>query len=395
MDYCDGAQCRHRLLVRHFGQDLDADCGEACDICLGELEEVGEPLILAQKILSSVYRQDQKFGADYTAKVLKGSKEQRILENGHDRLSTHGLLQAASRRSILDWIGQLIQQGFLIKDGEYSILRITADGWRVLRGELTPRLLQPASGGRESPDAAAPLSRATRLRHDPHSWEGVDRGLFEALRTLRTQKSSAAGLPPYMIFGDAALRDMGRRRPTSAEGFLKVHGVGQKKCGDYAAEFTTLIADYCRKHELQCDVEAAPPSTPAGQSSRGAALVHRGPSPSLLQAFELFDAARTVEEVAETMGRALSTTRGYFHEYLRQRRITDPTRWVAIEQVARIERAVATVGPKPLKAIWEHLGGEVDYDAIHIVSICWQNRQAENTAEASGGLESPDGSDRS
>src|SRR5690606_7018595 len=125
LDYCDGLSCRHRTLVQHFGQDLDADCGEACDICLGEFEDVTDALVVAQKILSSVYRQDQKFGADCSAKVLKGSRDQRILDNGHDQLSPHGLLQEAPRKAILDWIGQLVQQGFLLKEGEYSTLRIT------------------------------------------------------------------------------------------------------------------------------------------------------------------------------------------------------------------------------------------------------------------------------
>ncbi len=378
MDYCDAAACRHRLLVQHFGQDLGADCGEACDICLGEFDEVEEPLVVAQKILSSVYRQGEKFGADYTAKVLKGSREQRVIENGHDRLTTHGLLQEESRRAILDWIGQLVQQGFLSSvatddAGKYNVLKLTQDGWRLLRGEVLPRLLKPAT------DAS---SRSQPKRHDPHSWEGVDRELFEVLRSLRTEKANDLGLPPYMVFGDASLRDMARRRPTGADGFLKVHGVGQKKCDDYATEFTTLIAEYCGEHELETDVD--PPSATPLSAPKDASRLTRpaGPNESALRAIELFDQGRTVEEVAETMGRALSTTRGYFHEYLRHRRITDPVRWVDAVQIARIEEAIAAVGPKPLKPIREHLGGEVDYDPIHIVAICWQNRHRDDNADA-------------
>lgn len=373
MDYCEAPVCRHRQLVRHFGQDLDADCGDACDICLSELEEVDEPLIVAQKILSSIYRQEQKFGADYTAKVLKGSKEQRVVENGHDRLSTHGLLKDESRSAILNWIGQLIQQGYLIKEGEYNVLRITQDGWRVLRGETTPRLLKETS----IPSAESERTASTPRRHDPHSWEGVDRGLFEQLRTLRTEKANEQGLPPYMIFGDAALRDMARRRPTNAEGFLKVHGVGQKKCDDYAADFTQLITEYCREHEVPTDVDP-PPRAAGGMMPASAERLSRpsGPSASARRAFELFDEGCGIDDVAKAMDRVRSTTCGYLCDYLRERGITDSVRWVDPALIARIEQAIGQVGAERLKPIHELLSGEVDYDSIRIVATCWQIRQA-------------------
>ncbi|MGE0375220.1 MAG: RQC domain-containing protein, partial [Planctomycetaceae bacterium] len=390
MDYCAAAACRHRLLVQHFGQDLDADCGEACDLCLGELEEVAEPLVVAQKILSSVYRQGQKFGVDYTAQVLKGSKEKRIVENGHDRLTTHGLLQDESKAAIMDWIGQLAQQGFLMKEGEFSVLRITEEGWRVLRGEATPRLMQPVSTpGASSSRGASPAGSSKR--HDPHSWEGVDRELFEVLRSLRTEKAHNLGFPPYMIFGDASLRDMARRRPTSAEGFLKVHGVGQKKCDDYAAEFTALIAAHCSEHTLGTDVDPPPPAK-SPQATNDARRLSRKtePSQSARRAFELFDEGQTVENVAEAMDRAHSTTRGYFHEYLRERQITDPGRWIRAEQAARIEQAIDAVGAKPLKPIFEFLNGEIGYDCIHIVTICRQNREAKDGSAAAVGAAATD-----
>lgn len=373
MDYCNGLACRHRALLRHFGQDLEADCAEACDICLGEFEEVDGPLVVAQQILSSVYRQEQKFGADYTAKVLKGSREQRIIENRHDQLSTHGLLRDEARRSILDWIGQLVQQGYLVKAGEYSLLQITEDGWRLLRGEMAPRLLKPS---RADERAGSAKSAARQQAHDPHSWEGVDRGLFDVLRSLRTQKAVELGYAPYMVFGDATLRDMARRRPTSADGFLKVHGVGQKKCDDYAAEFTTCIADHCREHGLDTDVDPPRPSGLAhAQGTREASAARpKGPSGSARKAFELFDAGKTINEVAEQMGRAPSTTRGYLCEYLQHRKITDPVRWIDSSHIGPIEAAIANVGPAPLKPIKEQVGDAIDYDTIRIVAVCWQNR---------------------
>ncbi|MCA9077853.1 MAG: HRDC domain-containing protein, partial [Planctomycetaceae bacterium] len=382
MDYCDAVACRHRMLISHFGQDLESDCGESCDICLGEFDEVEDALVIAQKILSSVYRQDQRFGADYTVKVLKGSTEQRILDNGHDRLSTHGLLKDQSRTAILSWIGQLIQQRFLSKVGEYSTLQITESGWQLLKGEATPRLLKPASTPANS------SSRSASRKHDPHSWDGVDRELFEALRGLRTEKATDLGLAPYMVFGDATLRDMARRRPTSDETFLQVHGVGQKRCQDYAAEFTALIDNHCREHALKTNVDPPPPSElPDSSDAVRKRKKPTGPTAGALASFELFDAGKSLVEVADEMGRATSTVSEYLGEYLKQRQITDPVRWVDPEQIASIERAIASVGAERLKPIREFLEGSIDYETIRIVATCWQNRNGSDLAPSPFGGE--------
>ncbi|HEX5103287.1 MAG TPA: RecQ family ATP-dependent DNA helicase, partial [Pirellulaceae bacterium] len=111
-DFCTSVTCRHRSIVEYFGQHhSDENCG-ACDVCLGEIAVQDGALVIAQKILSSVLRQGQNFGGEYTAQVLTGSREQRIVENGHDQLSTWGLLTEHGKRNVRDWIEQLAGQGF-------------------------------------------------------------------------------------------------------------------------------------------------------------------------------------------------------------------------------------------------------------------------------------------
>ncbi len=382
LDYCNGATCRHRHLIKHFGQSLEADCCDACDICLGDFEVVDDAVTIGQKILSSVYRQGQSFGSNHTSMVLKGSKTKQVILKGHDQLSTYGLLKDVRRFTILNWIGQLVEQDFLKKTqvGEqfqYEVLEITDLGWRLLKGEVEPRLLKPAGAADDSVDGEDRTSSSKPKTHDPHSMEGVDRDLYEALRSLRTEKANDLGLAPYMVFGDASLRDMARRRPTSEEGFLHVHGVGQKKCDDYAAEFTRLIIEHCRQHGLKTNIDPQPPSTPAAQSSRGASSTRsKGPTAGALASFEHFEAGKSVEEVAEVMGRALSTTRGYLANYIEQREITDASCWVRAADIATIEGAIAQVGPGPLKPIKEFVGDEIDYDTIRIVMWCWKNRHS-------------------
>lgn len=229
-DYAGSVVCRHAALVEYFGQSLDSDNCGACDVCLGELDQVEDPLVIGQKILSSVVRQEQRFGADYTVKVLRGSSEQRILDNRHDQLSTYGLLADADVRAVRGWVEQLVAQGFLAKVGEYNVLTVTESGRQLLTGEVTPRLLKPSRA-----------ARAGKSRAHDDSWEGVDRELFERLRELRRELADEKSVPAYVVFGDASLRDMARQRPGTPAEFLEVHGVGQKKAADYGEVFLAAI----------------------------------------------------------------------------------------------------------------------------------------------------------
>lgn len=242
--YCLGVGCRHRALVEYFGETYagNGSC-QACDVCLDEVELVPDALTTAQKILSCVARLQQSFGGDYTSQVLVGSREQRILDRGHDGLSTYGLLKDHDKRHVRDWIEQLVGQGCLEKTGDYDVLQLTDDGWGVLRGERTPRLLKPAEVKKR---------RTAKAVRD--SWDGVDRGLFDVLRGLRREKAQEHGVPPYVIFGDATLRDLARRRPSSFDALLEIHGIGEKKREQFGHEFLMAVIGYCDEHGVDMDV---------------------------------------------------------------------------------------------------------------------------------------------
>jgi ATP-dependent DNA helicase RecQ len=242
-NYCTGGVCRHKAILRYFGQELDKTNCSACDMCLGELDCIDDALQTAQKILSCVLRLEQRFGGGYTASVLTGSHEKRILENNHDELSTYGLLSNYDKHTVHDWIEQLEGQEYIEKVGEYNILNVTEKGWQTLKGKETPRLLRPAQ-------KAAKVSRVIK-----DSWEGVDKGLFEALRKLRATIASKKGVPAYIVFGDAALRDMAKRRPSTTERFLEVKGVGEIKCQQYGKVMLAAIRDYCLTNSLEMDVD--------------------------------------------------------------------------------------------------------------------------------------------
>jgi ATP-dependent DNA helicase RecQ len=234
--YCASVACRHRAILKYFGQDLDHDNCQACDLCLGEVEGVSDALIAAQKILSCVLRLGERFGADYTAGVLIGSTEDRIISNRHNQLSTYGILNDETRSAVRDWIEQLVEQGCVERSGEYGVLKLTEKGRRVLKGMEQPLLLEPAR--KKAVPKPPPRS---------DSWEGVDQGLFEELRRLRREIAHDRGLPAYIVFGDASLRDMARRKPSTPAAFLSVFGVGEKKLEQYGTRMLKAIRKYCEE----------------------------------------------------------------------------------------------------------------------------------------------------
>lgn len=232
-------------MLAYFEQRLEGENCGACDVCLDELTLMDGSSVIAQKILSCVVRLRERFGGGYTAQVLTGSRDKRVLENSHDQLSTYGLLSEFSLQTVRGWIEQLIAQGYIKKEEEYGVLTVPESGWRIMRGDEAPRLLEPP---KKKVRPAA--SRAVR-----DSWEGVDKGLFEALRELRREIAAKKNLPAYIVFSDAALRDMARKRPSTRTGFLQVSGVGDKKCRQYGEDFLELIKDYSVSHGLELDRE--------------------------------------------------------------------------------------------------------------------------------------------
>lgn len=367
--YASGVTCRHQALVAYFDQELEADNCKACDVCFGDLELAEDALVSAQKILSCVFRLDQRYGADYTANVLVGSKEKRLLDANHDQLSTYGLLSEHTKKLARDWIEQLVGQGYLEKRGEYNVLSITERGWRAIRGDETPRLLKPA---------------ASRKRVAPDSWEGVDPGLFDMLRVLRRKIAGTRRVPAYIVFGDASLRDMARRCPSTVEGFLEVSGVGQAKARQYGEEFVATIAEYCRSHSLEQDVDPSikPAPKPSRRGDRARVRKHsqgtRQGSHSTLNlskqlAFGRFGKGESIVAVSDAIEKKPEIALKYLLDYIKQKKLTSPEPWVDTATFARISEAAKEKGTARTMGILKELDGTADYDQVKISLACLEN----------------------
>jgi ATP-dependent DNA helicase RecQ len=241
--YAASVGCRHRHLVGYFGERLPKDDCRACDACLGELEAVAEPVVIARMVLSAVARVGQRFGAGHVVNVLRGRGTDLVTSRGHTALSVFGLLGESSADELRGYVDQLVARGFLrLTDDAYPVLRLTAEGLALLKDPEAAGDLALARQRKPIRDRVPARSRA-----EVDSWDGVDRELFDRLRALRLTVARARHVPPYVVFHDTTLRELARSRPTTIEGLSHVYGLGARKVEDLGDTLLETIRDHVRR----------------------------------------------------------------------------------------------------------------------------------------------------
>jgi len=234
--FAESTSCRRRVLLGYFGERLEGDCGN-CDICLNP-PDTYDATEEARKALSCVYRVGQRFGIGHVIDVLRGAKTQRLLDLQHDQLSTYGIGRGQSQDQWSHLLRQLVHLGYLEQDiANFSVLRLTESARPLLRGEAELTLSRP----RLKPVAAGKRTRKQIVGLD------YDEELFGLLRGRRKRIADRAGVPPFVVFGDASLAEMAAILPTDAKTMLEINGVGEHKLEKYGAEFIEEIQAYlCR-----------------------------------------------------------------------------------------------------------------------------------------------------
>jgi ATP-dependent DNA helicase RecQ len=240
--FCQQAVCRHRALVTYFGQTYGAATCGACDVCLGETVQGPDTSGVAARILQAADELRGRFGAAHVADVLAGAATGRIAQLRHEELAAYGALRGERKTTVRAWIDQLLAHGLLARsDDEYPTLALTEQGRVVLRGEgAAPALTHAGAVRPTAADAHAVKSGEPAGRRGERP--GLDEhALFEALRGLRRGIAEERGVPPYLIFSDASLRDMARLRPATLEQFREVKGVGDWKLDTFGERFLDVI----------------------------------------------------------------------------------------------------------------------------------------------------------
>ncbi|CAM5250029.1 DNA helicase OS=Streptomyces alboniger OX=132473 GN=recQ PE=3 SV=1 [Streptomyces alboniger] len=242
---CETAECRRAQLLTYFGQEAGAErCGN-CDTCLSP-PETWDGTVAAQKVLSTVVRlqreRGQKFGAGQIIDILLGKKTAKVIQFDHDQLSVFGIGEELAEAEWRGVVRQLLAQGLIAVEGEYGTLVLTEESGTVLGREREVRL-------RKEPKRA-PAARASKGERKAKSAAAVAElpqeavPLFEALRAWRAAQAKEQGVPAYVIFHDATLREIATLRPTAVGDLAGISGVGEKKRATYGEGVVGVVADF-------------------------------------------------------------------------------------------------------------------------------------------------------
>lgn len=234
ISYCKTQGCFRAFMLRYFGDTADDRC-EKCSNCKTSFQTV-DVTVDAQKVLSCIVRTGQRFGAQVVCDVLKGRVTSPIINFRLDRQSTYAILEDAKPKKIKSLIDSLEVQGYIEYVGAgRPILKVTDAGWLVLKGKAQVQ-------------AKEALTVQTTVKESVES--SVNTELFEALRDLRYKIAAARGVPAFVIFSDATLKDMCIKMPTTDSEFLQVSGIGERKRSLYGEQFMSVIKEYApeKKH---------------------------------------------------------------------------------------------------------------------------------------------------
>ena len=267
--YAATRDCLRGYILKYFGEKPPNYCGN-CSNCNTHFE-TEDVTIDAQKIVSCVVRMRERYGMVMLIDVLRGSKNEKVLRNGLDKLSTHGICKKPEGH-LRDIINHLLLTGGLVKtDDEYPIIRLGPHATEILRGtesihmklakEAPPKEKAAAKPAEPKKNRVRPKDRETytggsildiitrpkpylQVSQVSNDTKDFDKGLFEYLKEVRLAISKEQKVPAFVILHDSSLTDMCQKRPKTLDQFLKVSGIGQVKAEKYGQRFLDAIAEY-------------------------------------------------------------------------------------------------------------------------------------------------------
>ena len=354
MSLCSISSCRRKFVLEYLGEEWpEEDCGE-CDNCT-EPREGYDATEIAQKVLSAVIRTGERFGAAHVIDVLRGSKAERVREQGHDQLSVYGIAAGNGRDDLRDLVEELKREGLMAAtEGEFPTLEVTSRGREFLRN-------------RESLTLSRPMRRRVEVdsrRGRERTGDGeYDMGLYNELSALRREIAEQRGVPAYVVFNNRTLQDMARNAPGTPEEFARVSGVGRVKREDLGDTFLELINAYARQ-------QGWPESSTAAVSKPPAVKAPRIVNQSFRETGRLISEGASLEEAAETRSLTVTTVLGHLERLVKEGVAVEWTHLLpTAERRAAIEAAFDALGDDALRPVWEELGGGYGYEDIRLVKM--------------------------
>ena len=303
--FAESEVCRRIPLLNYFGENYHTEKCNMCDNCLAEEKEKVDLTVAAQKFLSCIKRTGERFGSGHIIDVLRGSKARKVMQFGHQKLSTYGIGQDYSKKQWQQMFRQFLNQGLMNQDMEFGGLQLTDKGWDVLKGGLEVR------------GTLAQEQTVEKLVEDSRRRDGLDfnRHLFEILRRERKKLADASGVPPYVIFSDKTLAEMATYFPQSRDSLLDIHGIGAVKCEKFGARFLQIIDRFCRQNHIQEQPKKphnAWPQTPKKST------VEKSGKPRHIHVGDIFNSGRSVAEVMDIFNIKQTTVIDHLIKYVNE-----------------------------------------------------------------------------
>lgn len=231
INYVNTSKCLRSFILEYFGQDSEENC-DNCSNCLDDYEKI-DASIDSQKVLSCIYRLDQRYGISTIVDCLKGSNNKNSKEKNLKNISTFGIMKDKSSKYIKDLIGVLVADGYIKVSGlKYPILKLNEKSKQVLfsKKKIYIRDLKEENKKEKIDKFNENIS--------------YDSDLFNNLKKLRLEISRKRNIPPFIVFSDASLSEMARLKPKNEKDFLKIKGVGDKKLKQYGKIFIEKIKEF-------------------------------------------------------------------------------------------------------------------------------------------------------
>jgi ATP-dependent DNA helicase RecQ len=351
INYAEATECRRIIQLGYFGESFPGNC-DNCDNCKYP-RPISDWTIESQKLLSCVARfsqQGRNFGLAYTIDVLRGSKGDRVLKNGHDTLSTYGI---GKDRTANEWrmLGRsLIHQGLVDETSDgYSVLTLNSSSWEILKSQRKVEI-------------AISLAPAIAEAQDISTNTAEIQSLYNRLHKLRKQYADANKVPPYAIFADSSLRLMAQQQPQTLAQFAQISGVGARKLAQYGEMFTAEIRAFRGESGLSVLTESdpIPPLTIAPPSKSDVSHTH-------LETLDLYQKGLNLAEIAKKRSMKETTILDHVVKLLECSYELNIDRIVSIDRQQTIQQAIDIVGAERLNPIKAQLGDEYSYEEIKLV----------------------------
>lgn len=356
--YAESDICRRNTLINYFGETYQTEYCGMCDNCLAEEKEMIDITIPAQKLLSTVKRTGEIFGANYIIDVLLGEESDRIFSNGHQRLPVYAIGSEFDKKQWHTFVSQFIRKEILTRDLEFGSLKLTKKSYDVLlkKDKVLGFIKEPGP-------IAKKLKFPAKSGDQPY-----DNELFELLRKKRKEIAEENGIPPYVIFTDKTLTQMAAKLPQNESSFLGISGVGINKLESYGNIFLSVIKRYCSQKKSQI----SHPGKKTESISRQRLKANSDLRYTLIG--ESLNYGASIEELAKEYKVKVPTIISHLERYVNEGkkvRIEALTQRISLprEKYSKVFDAFKTEGISSLSIIHEKLNNEVSYEDLHLLRI--------------------------